>query len=61
MTSTDRQFWMQIRQALLMLVDAVERQHKISPRTSDLRRERKQQLREYESKSAESPPEARRA
>ena len=41
----ERTFWMQIRQALLMAVDAIERmvQPPIEPRTSELRREAKRQ------------------
>ena len=37
----DRAFWMQVRQALLMMVDAIERMVDVQPRTSELRRERK--------------------
>ena len=37
----DRQYALEIRQALLMLVDAIERRHEM-PRTSDLRRELKE-------------------
>ena len=41
--STDRGFWLQIRQALLMAVDAIERMVKppIEPRTSELRKDAK--------------------
>ena len=39
----DRDFWLQIRQALLMMVDAIERVARIEPRTSELRREAKRQ------------------
>jgi hypothetical protein len=34
----DRQFLMEVRQALLMLVDAIERLCGITPRTSELRK-----------------------
>lgn len=37
---TDREFWLIVRQALLMLVDAIERRLEL-PRTSQLKRERK--------------------
>ena len=37
----DRAFWMQVRQALLMMVDAIERMMDVQPRTSELRKERK--------------------
>ena len=43
-----RQFWMSIRQALLMIVDAIERDPEMKwdkPRTSELREEKKQQTR----------------
>ena len=33
-----RAFWMAIRQALLMALDAIERELNISPRTSELRK-----------------------
>lgn len=39
----DRAFWLQVRQALLMIVDAIERMLDIAPRTSELRREAKRQ------------------
>ena len=42
---TDRDFWLQIRQALLMFVDTVERHFDIEPRTSELRKERKSETR----------------
>jgi hypothetical protein len=32
---TDRDFWLAIRQALLMVVDAIERKLEISPRTAE--------------------------
>ena len=41
--TTDRTFWLQIRQALLMAVDAIERMLGIAPRTSELRKEAKRQ------------------
>lgn len=40
MTPT-REFWVAVRQALLMLVDALERELGISPRTAELRKDRK--------------------
>ena len=43
----DRQYALEVRQALLMLVDAIERRHKM-PRTSDLRRELKEARRSRE-------------
>ena len=33
-----RDFWMAIRQAFLMMVDAIERELEIKPRTSKLRK-----------------------
>lgn len=39
----DRDFWLQIRQALLMVVDAIERALGLEPRTSELRKEAKRQ------------------
>ena len=39
----DRDFWLQLRQALLMMVDAIERAIGMEPRTSELRKERKGQ------------------
>jgi hypothetical protein len=33
-----REFWIKVREALLLLVDALERELLISPRTSELRR-----------------------
>ena len=38
-TMTDREFWMMVRQALLMLLDALERRLEISPRTAELRKQ----------------------
>jgi len=37
---------MQKRQAFLMAVDAIERQQKLTPRTAELRKERKREKRE---------------
>jgi len=37
-TDDDRAFWMAIRQALLMLLDALERKLMVNPRTSELRK-----------------------
>jgi hypothetical protein len=34
----DREFWMLIRQALLMALDAIERMLEIQPRTAELRK-----------------------
>jgi len=34
----DREFWMAIRQALLMALDAIERMLDIQPRTAELRK-----------------------
>lgn len=42
MSIEDRAFWMAVRQALLMALDALERRLGISPRTSELRRDRRQ-------------------
>lgn len=36
-----REFWLAVRQALLMVVDALERELGIAPRTSELRKERR--------------------
>ncbi len=36
--TNEREFWILIRQALLLVVDAIERKFNISPRTSELRR-----------------------
>ena len=33
-----REFWLQIRQALLMIIDAIERMLGIEPRTAELRK-----------------------
>jgi hypothetical protein len=38
-----RQFWMAIRQALLMVVNSLEEELQIEPRTSELRRWWKEQ------------------
>ncbi len=35
----DRSFWLDIRRALLLMVDAIERLICISPRTSELRKD----------------------
>ena len=37
----EREFWLAVRQSLLLMVDAVERFLNISPRTSELRRQAK--------------------
>ena len=39
---TRPQFWLDVRQALLMLVAAIEREWKMEPKTADLRRELKE-------------------
>lgn len=39
----ESEFWMLVRQAALLFVDAIERWQKISPRTSELRRKWKQE------------------
>lgn len=39
----DRDFWLAFRQALLMMVDAIERALDVRPRTSELRKEAKRQ------------------
>lgn len=38
---TEREFWLAIRQAMLMALDALERWLEISPRTAELRRANK--------------------
>lgn len=43
MSAEDRIFWMAARQALLMLLDALERRLEIRPYTSELRREAKRE------------------
>ena len=45
MTTSDRDFWLLIRQALLLAVDAIERRMGLG-RTAELRRELKRQSRE---------------
>jgi hypothetical protein len=42
---TDSEFWLLLRQALLLMVDAIERRLALT-RTAELRRERKRQSRE---------------
>ena len=34
----DREFWMAVRQAMLMVIDAIERMLAIEPRTAELRK-----------------------
>jgi len=41
--SFSRASWMLIRQAFLMIVDALERELDVTPRTAELRKERKQE------------------
>jgi len=36
-----KQFWLDIRQALLMMVAAIERELNVTPRTAELRKELK--------------------
>lgn len=36
----ERDFWLYIREALLLLIDVIERKFDITPRTSQLRRNR---------------------
>ncbi len=38
---TDREFWLAVRQAILMFLDALERWQSIAPRTAELRKEAK--------------------
>ncbi len=46
MTDRERTLLMGIRQGLLLLVDVLERYLDMTPRTGDLRKERKRQSRE---------------
>ena len=39
---SDNDFWLAVRQALLMIVDAIERRFCIEPRTAELRKILKQ-------------------
>jgi hypothetical protein len=41
-TDEERTFWLQMRQSLSTQVDAIERLLHISPRTAELRKERKE-------------------
>jgi len=34
----DKEFWLLIRQALLLFVDAIERKFLVSPRTAEMRK-----------------------
>lgn len=36
---SEREFWIMIRRALLIVLDAIERKCEISPRTAELRKE----------------------
>ena len=38
-----RDFWMAVRQAVLMFLDALERELGLAPRTAELRREKKKE------------------
>lgn len=40
----ERRLWLQVRQAFLMVVDAIEVHQKIEPRTSQLRRDEKNRI-----------------
>lgn len=42
----ERQLWLQIRQAMLMAADAIEAHLNLEPRTSQLRREEKERMKE---------------
>jgi hypothetical protein len=42
MTDEERSLWISTRQALLMQVDAIERFLRISPRTGELRQQRRE-------------------
>ena len=42
---TDRELALQLRQGLLMMVDALERFWSVEPRTADLRKQRKAEAR----------------
>ena len=46
MSEDEMKFWGEVREALLALVDIIERRMKMPKRTSDIRREYKQALRE---------------
>ena len=46
MTDEERSMWMSTRQALLMQVDAIERLLRISPRTSELKKQGRDRLQE---------------
>jgi hypothetical protein len=37
-----REFWIAIRQALLMVIDAIERELAIEPRTAEIRKQARQ-------------------
>ena len=45
---TTNQFWLDVRQGLLMIVAAIERELHIEPKTAELRKERKAQRAEKE-------------
>jgi hypothetical protein len=40
----DKELWMGLRQALLMMIDSIERFLHITPRTAELRKEEKSKL-----------------
>ena len=44
----DREFWMLMRQALLLMVDAIERMLNVIPRTADLRKSERSANRELD-------------
>ena len=41
--TNEREFWMAVRQALLMVLDALERMLSIEPRTAELRQRMKRE------------------
>jgi hypothetical protein len=43
MTDRDRDFWLLVRQGILLIVDAIERWLDIHPRTAELRKQSKEQ------------------
>jgi hypothetical protein len=42
----ERQLWLQVRQAVLMIADAIEASLELEPRTSQLRRDEKERRKE---------------
>ena len=45
--SEDREFWMLVRQALLLFIDAIERKLCLAPRTAELRKTERVNSREW--------------